>query len=205
VSELKRLAAESINRNAKEVTHLEKLGEGGFNRTFLITMCDGFQFVARIPYPVTVPKYFVIASEVATMNFLRSHGIPVPQIYGYSATPDNAAGTEYIFMELVRGTNWGDIWFEMTEKIRVKLIANLAELESRMFALQFPASGSLYYTKDLQAGTKKVDIPGYDSESENRFCVGPETTLRLWFGKRSSLPTDRGPCKYYLSLLHQHK
>ena len=67
----------------------------------------GFRMVARIPYPATVPKYFAVASEVATMSLLRSFGLPIPEVYGYSATPNNAAGTEYI----VQGTNLSDIWF----------------------------------------------------------------------------------------------
>ena len=74
-----------------------KLAEGGFNRTFLITMHGGFEMVARIPYPITVPKFHAIASEVATMRFLRSSGLPVPEIYDYSPSLDNAADTEYIF------------------------------------------------------------------------------------------------------------
>jgi hypothetical protein len=45
------------------IVDLGKLAEGGFNRTFLITMRDGFRMVARIPYPVTVPKYYAVASE----------------------------------------------------------------------------------------------------------------------------------------------
>src|ERR1700733_12339148 len=79
LSEFKRLAAASVNQNAEDVARFEKLAEGGFNRTFLVTMRDGFQFAGRIPYPVTEPKDLVVASEVATMDFLRSHGIPVPK------------------------------------------------------------------------------------------------------------------------------
>ena len=196
VSEFKRLAAASVNQNAEDVARFEKLAEGGFNRTLLVTMRDGFQFVGRIPYPVTEPKDLVVASEVATMDFLRSHGIPVPKIYGYSATSENAAGTEYIFMELVRGTNLGDIWFDMSEKARITIITKLVELESRLFALRFPVSGSLYYTKDLQAGSNKVDIPTAYSARESRFCIGPDTTFGLWYGKRLSLQVYRGPCTY---------
>lgn len=59
-------------------------------------MRDGFQMVARIPYPCTVPKYSAVASEVATMALLRSSGLPVPEVYGYSPVADNAAETEYI-------------------------------------------------------------------------------------------------------------
>jgi hypothetical protein len=156
-------------------------------------MRDGFQFVARIPYPVTEPKYLVVASEVATMDFLRSQGIPVPKIYGYSATSENAAGTEYIFMELVRGKNLGNILFDLSEKARVTIIAKVVELESRLFALRFPASGSLYYIEDLQAESNKVEIPTNNSASESRLCIGPDTTLGLWYGKRLNLQVDRGP------------
>ncbi|KAF8895895.1 hypothetical protein CPB84DRAFT_1848229 [Gymnopilus junonius] len=94
VDELRRLAAESINRNPDDIVRLEKSAEAVFNRTFLITMRGGFQMVARIPYPVTVPKYFAVASEVATMTLLRSFGLHIPELYEYSPAPNNAAGTE---------------------------------------------------------------------------------------------------------------
>lgn len=156
-------------------------------------MRDGFQFIVRIPYPVTEPKHLAVASEVATMDFLRSQEIPVPKIYGHSATPDNAAGTEYVFMECARGTNLGDLWFDMSEKDRITVVTKLVELESRLFDLRFPAAGSLYYTKDLQTGSKKVDILTSDSANESRYFIGPDTTLDLWHGKRIGLRITRGP------------
>ena len=92
VDGLLRLAAESVNQSPDDIESLRKLAEVGFNRIFLITMRDGFRMVARIPYPATVPKYFAVASEVATLAFLRSAGVPTPEVYRYSPTPDNAAG-----------------------------------------------------------------------------------------------------------------
>src|SRR6201999_1230535 len=77
VEGLSRLAAQSVGRSPADVANLSKLAEGGFNRTFLVTLHDGFQMVARIPYPVTIPKYYAVASEVATLEFLRSSGLPV--------------------------------------------------------------------------------------------------------------------------------
>ncbi|KAF2437996.1 hypothetical protein P171DRAFT_467594 [Karstenula rhodostoma CBS 690.94] len=156
-------------------------------------MRDGFQFVGRIPYPITEPKHLVVASEVATMDFLRSQGIPVPQIYSYSATSENAAGTEYMFMERTQGTNLGDIWFDLSEKARITVVTKLVELESRLFALAFPASGSLYYTKDLQTGIRKVKVAVANSALNNDFCIGPDTRLDLWYGKRGDIEIDRGP------------
>jgi len=194
VLELKRLAAAAVNQNVQDVVSFEKLAEGGFNRTFLITMRDGFQFVGRVPYTVTEPKNFVIASEVATVDYLRSHNIPVPQIFSYSASSENAAGTEYIFMELVRGTSLGDIWFDLSGKAMITVLTKLVELESKLFSLEFPASGSLYYTKDLQAGHHKVVVSASDLGQKDQFCIGPDTRLNLWHGKRLHIETNRGPC-----------
>ena len=200
VPELKRLAAESINQGANDVARFEKLAEGGFNRIFLVTMNDGSQVIARIPYPSTEPKYFVVASEVATLDYLRLHDIPVPKVFGYSATADNAAGTEYIFMEYVRGRDLGDLWFDLSEDACSTIIKNIVELEARLFRLQFPASGSLYYTTDLHSKTDTPSVPVEDSPSNGRFSIGPDTSLRLWFGKRRELQVDRGPCMFLPSL-----
>ncbi|ORY14015.1 kinase-like domain-containing protein [Clohesyomyces aquaticus] len=193
VLELKRLAAAAVSRNEEDVARFEKLAEGGFNRTFLITMHDGFQLVGRIPYPVTEPKHLVIASEVATMDFLRMHSIPVPQIYSYSTTSENPAGTGYIFMELVRGRNLGDIWFDMPEKARIAVVTKLVELETRLFSLPLPASGSLYFAKDLSEESSRVEIPITDPGNDRGFCIGPDTRHGLWYGKRLNIQTDRGP------------
>jgi len=197
VNELSRLAAESVNRSLDDIVGLEKLAEGGFNRTFLITMRCGFRMVARIPYPATVPKYFAVASEVATMALLRSFGLPIPDVYGYSPAPNNAAGTEYIFMEFVQGTNLGDIWFDLGEREIISISRQLAKLESKMMSIGFPAGGSLYYTEDLENADGSASGPtgpGITLE-DKRFCVGPDTSLPLWYGRRSQLDLDRGPCR----------
>lgn len=93
------MAAESIGCTGTDVIDFPKLAEGGFNRTFEITMRDGHQVIARLPYPLTSPKCYATASEVATMDFVRLHGIPVPQVYNYSATSRNPVVAEYIIMD----------------------------------------------------------------------------------------------------------
>ncbi|EJF63622.1 protein kinase subdomain-containing protein PKL/CAK/Fmp29 [Dichomitus squalens LYAD-421 SS1] len=189
VDGLCRLAAQSVDRSPDDIIDLTKLAEGGFNRTFLITMRDGFQMVARIPYPATVPKELAVASEAATMALLRSSGLPVPEVYGYSPVPDNAAETEYIFMEFVIGTTLSDVWFDLEEEEIVPVMRQLVELESKMMSISFPAGGSLYYAQDLE---KLVGTPGIPLE-DKRFYVGPDTRLPLWSGRRSQLDVDRGP------------
>lgn len=66
-------------------------------------MRDGVQLVARVPYSITEPKHFAIASEVATLDFVRLQGIPVPRVLAYSADDKNPVGTEYIIMEKAVG------------------------------------------------------------------------------------------------------
>ncbi|KAJ7768380.1 protein kinase subdomain-containing protein PKL/CAK/Fmp29 [Mycena metata] len=189
VDELCRLAAQSVGRSFEDVDKIVKLAEGGFNRTFLITTRDGFEIVARIPYPVTVPKFYATASEVATMCFLRSSGLPVPEVYDYSPSSDNVAKTEYIFMEFVRGTSLSDVWADLEEPDTVSVLRQLTQLESRMMSIPFPAGGSLYYTKDLEKVAGRTGIP-LDDE---RFCVGPDARVRMWYGRRSQLDVNRGP------------
>lgn len=193
VDELCRLAAQSVGRSSDDVVDFAKLAEGGFNRTFLVTMRDGFQMVARIPYPVTVPKFYAVASEVATMALLRSSGLPVPKVYSYSPVPDNSAETEYIFMEFVRGSKLSEVWSHLSEKEIISVLRQLTQLESKIMSMTFPANGSLYYTHDIEQVAGATGIPLEDK----RFCVGPDVRLPLWYGRRSQLDVDRGPCKLF--------
>jgi hypothetical protein len=181
-----------------------KLAEGGFNRTFLITMHDGFEMVARIPFPITGPKFYAIASEVATMRFLRDFGLPIPEVYDYSPLSDNAAKTEYIFMEFVKGTKLADVFQELEEPDIVSVLRQFAQLESGLMSIPFPAGGSLYYTSDLEKVGGRKGIPLDDG----RFCIGPEVRLDMWRGRRAQLDVDRGPCTALPSFLfsgtHRH-
>ncbi|KAI0030598.1 kinase-like domain-containing protein [Vararia minispora EC-137] len=189
VDGLRRIAAESINQSLDDVVSLSKLAEGGFNRSFLITLRDGRQMVARVPYPVTVPKYYAVASEVATIEYLRSCGLPTPKIYGYSPDSHNAARTAYILMEFVQGSKLSDVWRSLGDEEVISVIRQLTQLESRMMSLSFPAGGSLYFTKDLDGVASGLGVLLDDA----RFCVGPDTRLPLWFGRRARLDVDRGP------------
>lgn len=152
-------------------------------------MRDNFQLVARIPYPATVPKFYTVASEVATMDFLRSSGLPIPKVYGYSPTSDNVAEAEYIFMDFVDGTKLSDIWFDLEEPQIESVVRQLVQLEAKMMSVSFPAGGSLYYAQDLEGVAGKPGIPLKDE----RFCIGPDVRLPQWFGRRSLLDVDRGP------------
>lgn len=105
---------------AKHVDHgclesIVKLREGGFNRVLLATMEDGFRAIIKIPYWISIPRTYATASEVATLAFLRSKKIPVPEVYGWSSVTGNPVGVEYIIMEHVAGVGADTRWFNNTK------------------------------------------------------------------------------------------
>lgn len=189
VDGLCRLAAESVHQSPTDVVSISKLAEGGFNRTFVVALHDGRQVVARVPYPIAVPDYYAVASEVATIDYQRSCGIPVPEIYGYSAGSDNVAGTPYILMEFVHGPTLSEVWSSLGDEEVISVIRQLTQIEARMMSQPFPAGGSLYFTEDLEKVAPGLGVPLEDK----RFCVGPDTKLALWYGRRAGLDVNRGP------------
>ncbi|KAH3973014.1 hypothetical protein HBH52_147360 [Parastagonospora nodorum] len=197
VEGLKKAATRALNQPESNVQSLRKLAEGGFNRIFELSMKDGTSILARLPYPSTLPRRLAVASEVATMDFVRAHGIPTPRVLGY-AVDENHVGSEYILMEKLTGRPIGDSWFELSEQQRHQVLHDIVQLESKLFNMRLPPSGSIYYTHDLDSDTARVRIP----EAGGQFCVGPYTGLRWWYGKRSELKLDRGPHMNTLRVLH---
>jgi aminoglycoside phosphotransferase (APT) family kinase protein len=190
IDELKTAAAKVMNRSTSDIKSFSKLAEGGFNRVFEILMNDGASVLARLPYPSTLPRRLAVASEVATLAFIRAQGIPTLRVLGCSID-DGAVGAEYILMEKLPGRPTGDLWFDLSDKDRLKVLHNIVQLEAKLFDVHLPASGSIYFARDLSPGTGKVAIPGTDGE----LCIGPYTSQRWWDGDRGNLDIDRGPRK----------
>ena len=202
VPALKDIAANCVGR--RSVTRMEKLAEGGFNRVFLLVMDDGFEVIAKLPYSLTVPKRFTIESEVATLDFLSSKGVPVPRVYAWSSDGGNAVGSEYVIMEKAPGQPLESRWFSLTQKERVRLVTSFVEIERKMFSFALGSYGSLYYKgrlpSHLQAGLYGPEMLD-ESGDASRFCIGPATDYMFWRGKRAQLDLNRGPCQSFFSSL----
>ncbi|PKY04125.1 hypothetical protein P168DRAFT_343353 [Aspergillus campestris IBT 28561] len=175
VRALKYIAARSVAR--KRVVCTKRIAEGGFNRVCLLTMNDGFEIIAKIPCAVPGPKTYATESEVATLDFLRSKGVPAPQVYSYSSQSDSPVGSEYIVMGKARGQPY-------------------VELEQKLFSINFISYGSLYYTDKLPPNIRAPlydHSNGYESHDEMRFCISPSADYTFWRGRRALLNIDRGP------------
>ncbi|WEW59279.1 hypothetical protein PRK78_004748 [Emydomyces testavorans] len=182
----------SVSQPVSELASIVKLAEGGFNRVLQATFNNGYEVIARIPYHIMVPKHRAIASEAATLGLLRSRGVPVPKVLGYCAYDTNPVGTEYLLLEKLDGTALGDKWFTMDNKARVKIMRQIVDVEKQFMSISLPASGSLYYRKDLEAS--EFAVPLLEQSTLDEIVVGPTAQFAWWYQERALLNVDRGPC-----------
>ncbi|KDQ14840.1 hypothetical protein BOTBODRAFT_158856 [Botryobasidium botryosum FD-172 SS1] len=174
-----------------------KIAEGYFNKVYLIGLDTGAEVIARIPHPIAGPPRYVIASEVATMDYLRTvlH-LPVPRVLSWSASNDRV-GSAYIIMEKVEGS---------TLKMRMQslppahefrdLVISVLEMETSCLHAVFSQYGSLYYKEDVSPELQRVPLYADFSQIKDgadRFRIGPSTNRAFWCGERESMDLDRGP------------
>ncbi|CCM01419.1 uncharacterized protein FIBRA_03470 [Fibroporia radiculosa] len=133
------------------------------------------------------------------MDFLRSKGHPIPKVHTYSFTSENEAGIPSMVMEYVsEGIELSQIWFHLEEDGIISLMDQPAKLEFTMMPIAFPAGGSIYYIRDLKELSGKEGIPLNEqiesaSLEKERFCLGPDVSVPLWYGRREQLDAFRGP------------
>lgn len=70
VDALARRAAEAVG--SRSCVRIEKYPDGMYNKSMLLTMDDDSQVVAKVPNPNAGVPHLTTASEVATMDFVRS-------------------------------------------------------------------------------------------------------------------------------------
>jgi hypothetical protein len=68
VVNLQRIAAESVSR--ERCVSIKKLAEGSFNRVFLLTIDDGQEAFAKIPFRNAIPARYLTANEPETRRQL---------------------------------------------------------------------------------------------------------------------------------------
>lgn len=194
VQALKTKIAQSLNRATTDIQSLNKLAEGGFNRVLQATFKDGVTVLARLPYPMLAPKHYAVASEAATLEHLRSLGIPVPKVLGYSASPDNEVGAEYLLLEKIDGICLGNIWYIMDNKSRKRINQQIVDIEQKLLRCHLPASGSLYYLRDLLPGDEHVPLE-QGLQSGHQLVIGPTAQYEWHYKERTDMRRFMGPCE----------
>ena len=192
--ELCRVAAKAVDRNSDDIDNVLKVAEGGSYRIFELTFGDGFHVIARLPYPSTRPITLGVASEVATMAFLRLHGCPIPSVYDWSSSTSNPVGAEYMIMEKVQGIELQSICYSMDVQQRMNVVGKIVDLEKTLFSIPLPANGSIYF-KDTEAIQVAEKVGIVSDMTEDKFCIGPSTEYLWWYQGREKLRVNRGACR----------
>lgn len=197
VHELANVICRTVGKPLGDLEAIERFAEGGFNRILQATFNDKREVLVRLPFRLDAPLRHSVASEAATLSFLRDRGIPVPSVLAYSASSDNPVGIEYIVLEKMQGQPLGDRWFSLENKAVAKIMKQIVDIERDYMALELPACGSLYFASDL---TAEQSVP-LGPALGGHFAVGPIASYAWEYRERANLTIDRGPCEYSHSRL----
>lgn len=119
---------------------------------------------------------------------VKSHtSVPVPKALAWCCDASDPVGTEYILMEKAKGRPLVEVWGELDQLQKFRVIQNLAYLESQLASQRFPAYGSLYIRHSIQS-SRAIPV-------DEVFCISPAYNA-------SRLPQcdneddHAGPCEY---------
>ncbi|TFK39015.1 kinase-like domain-containing protein [Crucibulum laeve] len=193
---------------SSQCVSISRLSEGTYNRLFKLTTDNGFNVVARFPFPTAGPRQLLTQSEVATMDFIRTkfEDLPIPKVLAWSATHENPIGSEYIIMEFCEGTTLGSCHREAMQKGNLGTLARAtSKMQLQLASLSFSQFGSIYYKEDVSSELQSR--PLYSSgEIEDicaeRFRIGPSVDRLFYRSQRAHMDLDRGPWLDVKSYLH---
>ncbi|PGH18880.1 hypothetical protein AJ80_04298 [Polytolypa hystricis UAMH7299] len=196
ISALAAIATRCLGHEPASCIKIEKLPEGNFNKSLLLTMANGSQVIARVPNPNSGIPHFTTASEVATMDFARNElGMPVPKVLTWSShASENPVGAEYIVMEKAVGSPLTHIWPRLSNEEKRDLVQAIVSFEVRVLNHPLGGIGSLYYSKDIPSGMKYLPALGLN-DIRGHWVLGPTTDRRFFDDSKGELSLDRGPCK----------
>ncbi|KAI0354270.1 hypothetical protein OH77DRAFT_1482176 [Trametes cingulata] len=186
---------------ATKCTSLEKLQDGALNRVFLLTFDNDVELIAKIPYPCAGPRHFCTASEVATLDFLRTElGFPVPHVRAWSSRAEQTAvGAEFIMYEKIPGIQLrclDDASVPLPDDPHYQVLAPIQRMESRLSKSFFSQIGSIYYKEDVPEALRARSLYSstvQSSTNSERFRIGPTVNREFWRAGRAHLDIDRGP------------
>ena len=165
----------------------------------LLTLDDGREVIARLPFPMAGPAHLLTASEVATLEFARTVlSLPVPKVLVWSSRADQTpVGAEFMILEKVHGTELAYSWTKIKKDFS-KIVMQIGDVEKKLTRTRFAKFGSLYFKDDLEGFPRSDNIfedPTLETDVTAKFAIGPFTAWELWHGERMQLDVDRGPCK----------
>ena len=174
-------SASTITRNPCKVD--PKPARGSYNLVFFIDFDDGKSWVLKIPANGQLRCWDdfsagALASEAFTMRWIKEKTtIPVPEVYGFDTSLDNALGCPYIMMEYIKGQSLYQGWFNpqatpaRLEQFRARALQTIAAAMVQLHNFRFHTSGSLRFGVDGKPygfqSAKVVDFLGTADRSQD--------------------------------------
>ena len=133
---------------------------GSYNLIFFIEFDDGKVWVLKLSangHPRCWDKFAAEAleSKAFTMRWMRGKTtIPVPEVYGFNSSIENAIGCPYIMMEYIEGQSLYKGWFNpqaspaRLEQFRARALQTIAAAMVQLHRIRFQTSGSLRFRPD---------------------------------------------------------
>ncbi|KAF9523130.1 hypothetical protein CPB83DRAFT_871741 [Crepidotus variabilis] len=197
-------AAAARAGGATSVVAMRKFTEGEFNKAFLMTLDNGKEVVGRLPLPKAGPSQLVVANEVATMDFARTHmDVPIPKVLSWEANSgQNSVEKDYMIMEKAEGVELNSVWAGLTERLRRELITELVKLEKKFTKTGIEGGyGGLYYRRDAEKEKLQLRNISVDGQKLEKFVLGPATQTSFWRDGKTEMDIERGPWDSALSYL----
>ena len=173
---------------------------GSFNRSFLLRFDNNKELIVRIPCPIAGPQNLLIASEVATLDYVARYlHIPTPHVLAWSRDgSEYSVGVGYIIMEKVPGVVLTERWMDISGGDLAELTERVIAMEKLFTEKRFSQIGSLYFKEDVtpELQTRPLyakDFP--DDGASEVYRIGPTVQREFWRGERSAMDIDRGPCE----------
>ncbi|KAH8717009.1 kinase-like domain-containing protein [Phaeosphaeriaceae sp. PMI808] len=187
ISSLKQAACQVVG--AIMCVSLEKIGDGNYNKAYRLVMEDGQRVIAKISHPNSGPEMLTTASEVATIDFVRTVlGLPVPNVLAWSATNQGPVEAEYIIMEEAKGSQLHEVWSDLHVRIKRDIIHRMVDIEKRLLSISFQNNLPRCEPAVLTTGSREVT-----NFVQSRFCIGPIVKKEFWVKERSKLHKHHGP------------
>ncbi|KAF2090955.1 hypothetical protein K490DRAFT_62286 [Saccharata proteae CBS 121410] len=133
--------------------------EGQNNRVFIVDFGgeEPMKVCVRVPACGRVGLWTdidagALRDYALTMKYIKDNtGCPVPGVFGYDTTLENAIGAPYIAMSFMKGRGAAEVWQNQgpdKEQKRQTLLKSLAKAISELRVLEFNGMGGLQFPTD---------------------------------------------------------
>ncbi|KAI1919889.1 hypothetical protein LOZ65_004282 [Ophidiomyces ophidiicola] len=133
--------------------------QGSYNISFPVVFCDpdgcekekwivGIPLIPRLAFPEEKMR-----GEIATMKYVSEKTkIPIPQLYGYAISSENALGQPFMLLEFIEGQTLHSAleFLEANEEKRKHVYSQLGLIYLELFQQQFDRIGALTLDKTDQ-------------------------------------------------------